>query len=278
MRSILLKVLGTVALAAGFLLLVSRAPFVPTAAEPQKAAPAAGLAARGLPAIDAGNALAARAGSDWHGLEPPFGLFKGRFGPSSDAPAFATEEHRVAGVCAGAGRRWAAEACPTCKPFASEASEGTPALLLWMEQANGANVTRAVTADCAATDPDGTPVVSSITFDDRQPDQNETDPARDTVKSVPLLPGATRTAALQVGDWLATFDRIARPSTALGDMAGALIKRGWREVPAGSRNDLQTFEGERVFTNEASATCVISLTKQSDEHQLLTIISPGQRG
>jgi hypothetical protein len=274
------KALGTLLLAGGFVLLVGRAPFVPDADSPkpiQPSAAAANTAAASfaLP-ITAANALAG-AGSDLGTLEPPFGLFKGRFGPSDGSPGFASEEHEVPGTCEGAGQRWAREHCSSCSTVTSGGADGVPEILVWMEQIDTANVTRAVTKDCTQKTADGVPVVATITFDDREGDANSTSPKVGTVIAIPLLPGATRTASLAVGDWLAVFDSVARPSTALRDMVKALEQRGWREVPSGARNS-PGFEGERVLTNAASATCVISLSKQEEEHQLLTIVTPGARG
>jgi hypothetical protein len=275
---LIFKTVGTLALAAGFLLLVSRAPFVPDMGEESPARPtdprantrvaldADTLSPSGIESVEAGE------------LEPPFGLFKGRFGASLDTPGFATEEQSVPGVCEGAGKRWALEICPTCQPLSSDGADGVPEMLVWTEQVNAASITRAVTADCVSVGADGVPVVRSVTFDDLEPGSNATSPPDGSLEVVPLLPGATRTASLAMGEWLATFDSVGRPSTALADMVRVLQARGWREIPAGARTDQRTFEGERVLTNDANATCVISLTKQSDEHQLLTIISPGQRG
>jgi hypothetical protein len=269
--SVIGKVLGTVVLAGGFLLLISQAPFVPESDEP---APRGGatLAAPNVTRVDDD------AGAGFpDGFEPPAGLFKAYFAASADSPGFGTQEHSVQGVCEGAGKRWSTENCPACAPLATEARDGFPALLLWTETVDGVNRTRAVTADCTEMGSDGLAVVTSITFDDPLSTAGITEPAT-RGSLVPLLPGATRTAALEVGEWLATFDRVARPSTALGDMVALLETEGWRDIATGARFDMQTFEGERVLTNDANATCLLTLTKQDGDHQLLTIISPGRRG
>jgi hypothetical protein len=118
-------------------------------------------------------------------------------------------------------------------------------------------------------------MIATLTFDDRQ-DANLAAAADGTPSAVPLLPGATRTASIEVGAWLATFDRVGRPSTALADMVRLLGARGWREIPEGRKLDARQFEGDRVLTNDDDDTCVLSLTRQDDGHQLLTIISPGR--
>jgi hypothetical protein len=270
---VIAKICGTLALAGGFLLLLTHVPFVPDVDQQADVeAPGTVLAtpdvARRGGGLGAGLPL---------GFEPPIGLFKANFAPSADAPGFATEEHSVPGVCEGAGKRWSLQTCPTCTPLSAETQEGFPALLLWTETIDGRERTSAVTADCTAIGADGLPVVTSITFDDPLNPTGIVEPTAGALL-VPLLPGATRRASLEVGEWLATFDLVARPGTALGDMVALLEARGWRDIPAGVRFDAQQFVGDRVLTNDANATCVLSLTEQNGDHQLLTIISPGRRG
>ena len=273
---LLLKVLGTFALAIGFVTLVSRAPFMPvkesSAPSPQRAFP------RNPLSLDVNTDLLKAGGIDLADVEPPLGLFKGRFGPSVDSPGFATEEHRVSGVCKDAGARWAREICPTCQLLSNPGAEGEPQMLLWTEARNGRDVTRAVQADCTATGPDGDSVVASVTFDDREATLDAPATRDPSLDVVPLLPGGTRIAALEVGEWLATIDHVGRPSSALVDMAIALRKNGWRDIPSGTEAEPGTFGGQRVLKNEKDATCVISLSRQGDQYQLTTVVSPGRRG
>jgi hypothetical protein len=148
-------------------------------------------------------------------------------------------------------------------------------MLLWMAPAGGA--VQAVSTDCIAVGTDGVPIVGALSMID--PALDMTDEGSSLAGDVvPLLPGAVRVAAIEMGDWLAVFDQVARPSTALSDMAIALTGKGWRETGDPEAGGLPAFAGERVFTKNAEVFCVISLSKQGGNYQLLTVVSSGARG
>src|SRR5262245_42159750 len=105
-------------------MLVGKAPFMPVKeSAPPSAQPAY---PRNPLSLDVNTDLLKAGGIDLADVAPPLGLFKGRFGPSVDSPGFATEEHRVPGVCKDAGARWAHEICPTCKLLSNPRAEGEP--------------------------------------------------------------------------------------------------------------------------------------------------------
>lgn len=205
------------------------------------------------------------------------GLFTAQFAATDSSPGFTTREHRVPGRCEGAGRRYIDQVCPGCQMLADGSVGVPPSMLLWLDPASQGGAVHAVSTDCMAVGPDGVPVVGTLVMND---------PALDlagegsslALDVVPLLPGATRLAAIEMGDWLAIFDDVARPSNALSDMAAALRDKGWRETADPEAGGLPTFAGERVFTKNANVFCVISLSKQGGSYQLLTVVSSGARG
>ena len=275
---IVLRALGTVVLAAGFVVLVGRAPFVRDAAyesdatlratERPESTPVGMQIATGalqspsLPELTEG----ASASTD---LPPSLGLFKAGFAATDENPGFVTEERKVDGSCSGAGQRFAEAECPTCRQT-GDAVAGE--VLFWQETVEGKDVARVVSRDCVSIGDDGVPIVATLRFGEGPADLTEA--SVDLANGiVPLLPGATRVASINLGDMFATYDEVPRPSTALPDMALALREWGWREVSDSGASNLEAFQGQRVFTNNANATCVISLTKQDDTYQLLTIIN-----
>jgi hypothetical protein len=144
--------------------------------------------------------------------------------------------------------------------------------LIWQETVEGRDVARVVSGDCVSVNDDGEAIITTLSFHEGHADL--THGSQDPVgKLVPLLPGATRTVSISLGDWSATYDDVPRPSTALVDMANALLGLGWREVSRSQAPRQSSFEGQRVFTNSANAVCMVSLTKQDDVYQLLTIIN-----
>jgi hypothetical protein len=282
-----LKALATVGLALGFVTLVGRVPFVPQQADRPV------VDNRRLAVIGSNRSIA---GLGTGGMEPAilppmstqpipvtvnidnaFGLFNAQFAASESSPGFATEEHRVPGQCSGAGRRHVEKICPACQVIAGKGGGSLPSMLMWTEVLDGEDVMRAVSTDCLSFATDGVPIVGTLRLGLEAVDLTNGNP--DVVNDiVPLLPGATRIAAIEVGQWLAIFDHVARPSTALPDMAAALAVRGWQETSGADASVLPEFEGERVFKKSTDSYCVISLSKQGETYQLLTVVSAIARG
>jgi len=278
------KVLGTIILVGGFLLLVARTPFLSDDRAPlpadsgqyateQQNLPNFRLDPGGLSPED----FPVPGGPGFEGGSG-LGLYKAYFSETADSPGFATEEFRVEGDCEGAGRRYVEEACPDCLIIAGEPGEpGEPAMLMWTQLHEGEPAFYTVTADCMAIGDDGVPIVGTVRFGGGAVDLvGRTEEL--ALARVPLLPGATRLAAVEIGEWLTTFDDVVRPSSALADMAVALGEMGWRTAGDSVREDLQRFEGDQVFTNSANAVCVISLQQIGNTHRLTTLISTNARG
>lgn len=274
--SILLKAAGTLALALAFVALVTRVPFLPQdagesgPAHPDQAgSPAA--PGTGAPALLTGQ------GGVTGSFDGTFGLFRGSFSDPSAGTGFSMEEHRVAGACAEAGRRYLERSCPSCQVLPGAPGSSGPPMLTWVDDRGEEPMMRAVSRDCISMAADGVPVVATLRIGNDLADLTQAKPDP-KVRLVPLLPGATRIAALELGSWLAIFDQVGRPSTALADMAAALTGRGWRETSGAEAQSLPAFEGERVFTRNDDTFCVISLRKQGDTYQLLTVVSSSARG
>lgn len=280
---VLLKALGTAGLAFGFIVLVGSVPFMPQTTDSRSNANRAHAVAGSGGAVPR---VAASALSSRRAVVAPdepvsvtgapgmaTGLFEAHFAGNASGPGFTTEEHRVPGPCEGAGRRYLDKACPHCRLIPGSGEAASPAMLMWTE----ANALHAVSADCTSLAADGVPIVGTLVMNDPTVDLGAggSDFASDVI---PLLPGARRMASVEIGGWMAVFDQVARPSTALADMAAALVKRGWRETADPDAAGLATFEDQRVFTKSTDIFCVISLGKQGGNYQLLTVVSSGARG
>lgn len=275
-RSVIIKGVGTFLLAIAFVAFVTNAPFltVPDTdpAEPAAITPMSPAMASKTGAMQ-GKVLPGAGESDKAILETQtsFGLFNARFASSLNQPGFSTEEHEVPGSCAGAGRRFFESECPDCVLIGDSESGGTP-MLLWRQVINGTESTRAVSSSCTEFSSEGVPIVGSLTFGDDAIDLTNESASEDS-SDVPLLAGAVRVASISLGAWSATYDDVARPSSALPDMASALVRRGWREVTDAPEFDDDSFAGHRVFVNAVNELCMISLSRQGTSYQLLTIIN-----
>ena len=275
---IALRSLGTVALAIGFVFMVGGAPFVNNPVDkdaeitPSADSPYVLLADPqvGTGALDAPN-LPPPPGelTDGGDVNPSIGLFNARFAAADGSPGFATEEHEVSGACDDAGQRYVQVECPDCQVINGGANSE---VLIWSENVDDKTVVRVVSRDCVRESSVGASVVATLRFEDDVVDFTS-GVADLSVGRIPLLAGATRVSSINLGQWFATYDEVARPSTALLDMTLALRKWGWREVSSGNEPGPETFQGQRIFTNNVNATCVISLTRQDDVYQLLTVIN-----
>lgn len=285
--SILIKALATVGLAFGFVVFVAKVPFVPQlpiASDESESRPTAQRGDRAMPRFATGGmpaggpvATETQAVMVTGDMGTGMGLFKASFAGSESQPGFTTEEHRVPGQCADAGRRYIESECPHCQIIADQDGLELPSVLMWTDPADDRNILRSVSSDCVGIGADGVPVVGVLEFGEPTADLTGGNAAVDS-DAVPLLPGATRIAAMEIGPWLAVFDEVARASTALPDMAAALEGRGWRETGDRDAGGLPSFVGERVFTKSSEVFCVISLRKQGGTHQLLTVVSSRARG
>lgn len=276
-----LKALGTVALALGFVFVVGRAPFIADSADETDIARHTMESQYSMATdfqVDTGALQSPNLPSmpdttdEDIGFAPSLGLFNASFAASDRHSGFATAEHRIPGSCANAGLRFIETECPMCELIGGGGEAGGSEMLMWRQVIETKNVFQVVSRNCMSIAPDGVPIVGTLRFGEGP--ANLTEASIDLAEGiVPLLPGATRVASISLGQWFATYDEVARPSAALLDMTRALREWGWREVSSGADPGPETFQGQRVFTNKANATCVISLTSQDDVYQLLTIIN-----
>lgn len=278
-RQVLTRSVGTVVLLGAFVAFLVRAPFMSQdvtvatdAGRPALAPPvAAGVAAESgtlrsplLPAESPGSA--------GFQLRPMFGLFDAAFAATDNDAGFRSSEVQVAGNCAGAGQRYFEAECPGCELLGGP-DAGNADMLLWSERVDGRDVMRSVSRDCIGMSPAGLALVGTLTFGDGPADLRQKLDAPPATDRVPLLAGSVRVAAISMGDWFATYDKVPRPASALPDMAEALARRGWREVSDPGWPTHAALEGQRVFINPTNWLCMISLTRQGDDYQLLTIIN-----
>jgi hypothetical protein len=282
LSSVLLKSFGTLVLAGAFVWMVGRAPFLPDLSRENAATGNNAQSSYLLRNLNINSGSAPAGPPQWSalppaavtaGLEPAMGLFKARFAGDEPGSGFATEEHRVPGECAGAGYRYIRNTCPDCQIINKPLSDKAQPMLMWTDANVAKGGIKSVSTDCVSIGPDGVPVVGTLSFGDGAVDLSaqSNDIAADIV---PLIPGSSRIAAVEIGGWLATFDEVARPSTALHDMTAHLLGQGWREAPQSEEPGYRpAFVGERVFTNRQNAFCVISISKQGDSYQVLTVVS-----
>lgn len=281
LKQIALKATGTVMLAAGFLLLVSRAPFLPQSGSSPGATRASSPEHLQLPNLHLGTGVLvpdpSRGPQTAAGdpLQPFLGLLKSRISATPGKPGFETEEHRVPGACDGAGKRYIETVCPGCQILEGNRERGSPALLTWIQAGNGDTALSAVSADCTGVAPDGVPIVGTVRLGTSAVDLSSGASGDMAGDVVPLLPGANRLAVFEIGNWLATVDEVGSAGTALAEMAGMLRSGGWREheVPSGVGQQHDGVQGGRVFTSDANGLCVVSFKTEGSSRQLLTIMN-----
>lgn len=277
---ILGKAIGTLLLAVGLVAMVARAPFLPDRSAHTGASPAANPQyslqnleiAPGIMGQSSSPLLAPPLPEKFAGLDSGMGLYRARFAATETMPGFATEEHEVEGACTDAGHRYIEKTCPGCQLLPQGPGNASPPMLMWREKGDGTESLRAVSTDCIGVASSGLPVVGTLQLGDGVADLSGGKAAGIAPEIVPLIPGSSRLAAVEIGNWLATFDDVVRPASAVGDMARALTSRGWREV-SGSGEVHSQLEGERVLTNARNEFCVVTLNKQGDTYQLLTVVS-----
>lgn len=277
LKSVLFRVAGTAVLIFGFVVFMARAPFLaghdprPDMGDrPPLTSPSIDLAA--ATGALTGPVLPTGGPSDaGTSLQPSFGLFNADFAAADGQQGFSTSEHAVQGPCRNAGERYFKSVCPDCAPLGGDEAGATD-MLMWEQTIDGNDVIRSVSRHCIGTTPAQLAVVGSLTFDNSNSVSLANSNAPDT-GDVPLLAGASRVVAITLGNWSATYDDVARPSSAISDMTEELERRGWREVTDHEAFRQDAFQGQRVFTNSANWLCMISLTRQGDGYQLLTIIN-----
>ena len=276
LASLGVKFLGTLALAVGFIFLVAQSPFLAQSpgqarerAEQGDGGPLLAFPNRSG-ALEIPGSVAPLSVTPQDTLTSSLGLFRGEFG-GGPSPGFTTAEHRVPGSCAGAGRRLAKEQCPACEIRTTPEIAGEQQMLIWSPQPGDSAVVSAP-LNCTAFDQDGTPLVTVIAFGDGAVNLAGSGDviARDRV---PLVAGANRLAAFELGGWLAVLDEVRSPQQALGDMQQSLIGQGWRKASGSEVPDLPGAEDQLVFTNAANELCVVTLSIEESANQLLTIIS-----
>lgn len=272
LKTIVVRVLGTVVLAVGFLFFVATAPFMPQSEDiviPPEPVAVVDRPPANLTMPPPGYSRGASGLSGPPTLQPMLGLFEAEFAQVDDQLGFSTSEHKVAGECNNAGRRFLEQECPGCGLLGDSPETE---MLMWQQTSNGAKVVRSVSRHCMRVTPDGHSIVGTLEFGDGKVNLIDDGPDRDP-SQVPLISGAVRLASVRVGLWSATYDKVPRPASALQDMTNALELRGWREVSESEHIPEDAFGGQRVFTNDGSAVCVISLIRQGQDYQLTTIIS-----
>ena len=222
---ILARAFGTLVLAAGFIVFITSAPFLKSETDQQVLGESQDdryslRSGFQLGTMDAPVLAAVPEAGSPMGLDPTLGLFNAQFFGVEGEQGFTTSEHEIPGVCEGAGQRFIQSDCPECLPL-SDLATGSD-MLIWQQTLENDVVIRSVSRDCIAFSDEGTPIVGALAFGSGTAKLD----ARVTVKNagnVPLLYGARRIAALSLGSWSATYDEVARPSSALGDMASALV-------------------------------------------------------
>ena len=274
LKTIATRVLGTIVLAAGLLFFIGTAPFMSGPDEGVVAPEPVAIVAppplpQNLATPPAGLELGPSGLAGPLALQPTLGLFEAEFAGVGDQVGFSTSEHTVSGECANAGQRYIDKECPGCGLLGDS---GSSDMLMWQQTVDAEPVVRSVSRHCLKMTPDGQAVVGTLQFGEGDLDLAAGRP--DKISGhVPLISGATRLASIRIGVWSATYDKVPRPSSALQDMATALQIKGWREVSESEHLPKDAFSGQRVFTNDSSAVCVISLTRQGQDYQLTTIIS-----
>ena len=216
-----------------------------------------------LPGLQDPSLSALQAGSD---------LFKGEFLQDGGVPGFSTGEHVVDGPCESAGRRYIESICPECEIQEGPAQPGQTTMLLWHKPGEKDGGIRSVSADCIASDGNNKAVVGSLSFGPETPQQggNSQPMAADLV---PLLPGAKRVSAMEMGGWLAIMDEVESPDRALDAMATALRQKGWQDVEGQPANGVGSIKEQRVFSRAGYGTCVIYLNRDGGSVQLVTVVS-----
>jgi hypothetical protein len=273
MTKIVSNLVATALLAAGAVMLLTNVPFLsPIAEEPQPLI----LTPPSLkmPGLDLSTGLIPTSKlpglqtPNGSGMYPDFGEFKARFANTGDGPAFAIQEIVMEGACEGAGRRYIEKACPECEAVGDTQQSGQTPMLLWTESSGTGDKLLSISADCISTRPDGSVVVGLVNLSG-----NMLDTAGDSTQIIPLINGGERLAAMELGGWLTTMDRVGNPATAITDMTAALLIKGWREA-VGQQSSIGVLSSEqRVFVKNQNETCVIYLSRDGSQVQLVSIVS-----
>lgn len=261
-RKVIGRVLATLAILGLFYVLLTGVPYLPGQSPDTSSSPAApgslvtSGAASQLEAIEAGSVL---------------GLFQGSFAADAAGSGFSSSEQVVDGPCRGAGARYVDAVCPGCPVVpGGDATPGEPGMLLWVE----GGTQHAVSADCVSINDQQQSIVGVLTFFDETM-QLGGETAGSVNSKIPIVPGARRTAAIEMGSWTVAFDEVADTGLALSRMAGLLVAQGWREVSPDVPDLLPSVVGERVFANGTAAYCVVSVSQDGAQGQLVTMINMG---
>lgn len=272
MTKILSNVVATGLLAAGAVMLLTNVPFL----TPDTEAPPLILTPPSLkmPGLDLStgvvptSTLPGLQTPNGSGIYPDLGEFNARFANTGDSPAFAIQEIAVEGACEGAGRRYIEKTCPDCETVGDTQQSGQTPMLLWTDSSGAGDKLLSISADCISTRPDGNVVVGLVNLSG-----NLLNTAGDSTQVIPLVKGGERLAAMELGGWLTTMDRVGDPATALAEMTAALLVKGWREA-LGQQSSIGVLSSEqRVFVRNQNETCVIYLSRDGNQVQLVSIVS-----
>ncbi|MFT4520726.1 MAG: hypothetical protein ACI9JM_003131 [Halioglobus sp.] len=203
-------------------------------------------------------------------------LFSGSFFVADQDMGFDTREVNTAGPCDGAGLRYIKTDCPNCVIAEIESQDGEAPTVYWMKQAIGeAEVSGTIYRDCVANNDDGTVTVPMLSFSSDTLALANTAPGTPGTPAsvpspIPLVDGHKRISAMSLGDWSIAVDSVEDSNKALLAMEAKLLVEGWVRTATGEAPPLEYVE-QRVYKRSPTELCVVSLTQEEDEFQLVTM-------
>lgn len=200
-------------------------------------------------------------------------LFSGSFFLADQDMGFDTRELKTAGPCNGAGLRYIKTDCPDCVIAEIESQDGEAPTVYWMKQATGeADVSGTIYRDCVASNADGSVTVPMLSFSsDTLALTNTTASTTSSAPSpIPLIDGQKRISAMSLGDWSIAVDSVENSNNALLAMEAKLLVKGWVRTAKGEAPPIE-YVDQRVYKRSPTELCVVSLTQEEDEFQLVTM-------
>lgn len=200
-------------------------------------------------------------------------LFSGSFYLAEQDMGFETREVNTAEPCEGAGLRYIKKDCPGCMIAEMEAENGQPPTVYWMKQSLGqADVSGTIYRNCSASNDNGTVTVPMLSFNSDSLALANTAPrsAANAPSPVPLIDGHVRVSAMTLGDWSIAVDSVKNSTGALAAMESKLFLDGWERTATGEAPVVQYID-QRVYKRSPIELCVVSLTQDEGEYQLITM-------